>query len=302
MAAVWERCSAASERLEEPLAGTGPEAARWLLLEQPGPWGREALLECDLAEPVADALAREAAAHGVKVHLIRRSPQRAPDGPRTCFLVSTERGRAWIERHEIERGEDVLGLDLAALGAGEPTSAGHRWERPLYLVCTHGRRDACCAEFGRPLARAFSAHRAQETWQCAHLGGHRFAPTMLALPHGLCYGRVPAAAARELAEAHEDGRVATELLRGRAGDPWAVQVADARVRAELGLDGVDDVAIVAHEPDGPDAATVVVEVPGGRRLAVAVRRAPTGVPRPTSCAPGKAADPPVAVAELPALR
>ena len=138
MAAVPERCSAASERLEEPLAGTAPEAARWLLLEQPGPWGREALLECDLATPVAEALAREAAAHRVKVHLIRRSPQRAPDGGRTCFLVSTERGRSWVERHHLDRGEDVLGLDLAALGAGETTAAGARWERPLYRGFTHG--------------------------------------------------------------------------------------------------------------------------------------------------------------------
>jgi hypothetical protein len=298
MAAVAERCSAASARLGEPLAGSAPEAERWLVLEQPGPWGRDALAESDVPPDVAAELAARAAAHGVKVHLVQRSPQRAPDGPRACFLASTQRGQAWVERHELTRAADVLALDLATLGAGRPTDPAARWERPLYLVCTHGRRDACCAEFGRPLARALAAHRSEDTWQCAHLGGHRFAPTMLALPHGLCYGRVPAAGARALAAAYERGRVIPELLRGRAGEPWAVQVADVRVREQLGLRGIDDLALLEHALDGPDAATVTFGAPGERRVVVDVTRAPTGLPRPTSCGKAELADPPVPVAEI----
>jgi hypothetical protein len=33
-------CSDISSALSEPLAGTAPEAACWVVLEQPGPWGR----------------------------------------------------------------------------------------------------------------------------------------------------------------------------------------------------------------------------------------------------------------------
>jgi hypothetical protein len=36
-------CSALSRLLDEPLAGTAPVAKSWIMLEQPGPWGRKAL-------------------------------------------------------------------------------------------------------------------------------------------------------------------------------------------------------------------------------------------------------------------
>ena len=36
-------CSVLSRELDEPLAGTGAVAAAWLLVEQPGPWGRAAV-------------------------------------------------------------------------------------------------------------------------------------------------------------------------------------------------------------------------------------------------------------------
>jgi hypothetical protein len=291
MSSVRERCSAASARLDEPLAGTASEAMHWLLLEQPGPWGRDALEESDVPGPVAAELAARAAEHGIKVHLVRRSVRREPDGPRTCFLASTERGRSWVEHHRLTRAADVLDLDLAALGEGRPTDPAARHDAPLYLVCTHGRRDACCAELGRPLARAFAAHRPEATWDCAHLGGHRFAPTMLTLPDGLCYGRVPAAAARPLAEAHERGRVVPELLRGRVGDPWAAQVADAEVRLARNLRGRDDVEVRAVVPDGPDGAIVQVAPAGEEALTLLVRREPAGIGRTTSCAGDKVADP-----------
>ena len=36
-------CATASRDLSEPLAGTAATASTWLLVEQPGPWGTEAL-------------------------------------------------------------------------------------------------------------------------------------------------------------------------------------------------------------------------------------------------------------------
>jgi Sucrase/ferredoxin-like len=150
------------------------------------------------------------------------------------------------------------------------------WPEPVYAVCTHGKRDPCCARRGRPLARAMKAARPEQTWEIGHIGGHRYAATFLAFPRGLAFGRVPAAAGPEIVAGLERGEIALEHLRGRAGDPWAVQAADVLVRRELGLRGLDDVAIEGAV--GP----MVRLLAGGRRWVATVERTIAGE-RPLSC-------------------
>ena len=85
-----------------------------------------------------------------------------------------------------------------------------------------------------------------------------------------------------MAAALEAGRVPVELLRGRVGDPWAVQAAEALVRAERGLEGLDDVDVLAVEGD------VVTLRADGAVVRVEVDREPLPE-RPASC--GKADEP-----------
>ncbi len=287
------RCSQVSLDAGEDLAGSAPGDARWLLLEQPGPWGREALLESDLDPSIARPLHERTQALGIRVGLLRRDAARAadPDAPRTCFLASTERGDAWLERHVLPAPADVLALDLDALAAGERTDPAAAWDRPVLTVCAHGRRDACCSLLGRPVQRALSAHWPDETWQCSHTGGHRFAPTFIAYPHGACFGRVDPDAAPGVVSDLAAGRLDLDRLRGRCGDAPLVQAADVLARRALGLDGVDALAPTGVEPRGPDEAVVTLTAPDGGAHAAHVRRVPTGAPRIQSCAKPDAVDP-----------
>ena len=72
-------------------------------------------------------------------------------------------------------------------------SDGTLSDRPLVAVCAHGRHDQCCAVRGRSACGAIADEYPEYTWECSHLGGDRFAATMLILPEGLCYGRVDSA-------------------------------------------------------------------------------------------------------------
>ena len=281
-------CSTLAERVGDDLAATAPSAGRFLLLEQPGPWrDRNAVVNSDLDVGVARELLARADAAGVKVHLIRRSPRRADPRPRTCFLASTARDDPWIERHELGDPADVLELDLA----GRHPAA--TWREPVYTACTHGKRDPCCARRGRPLVRALRAARPSETWEIGHIGGHRYAATFIAFPHGLTFGRVPAAAGPRIVAALERGEIALEHLRGRAGDPWPVQAADVLARRELGLRGLADLAVEGFE-ERADTAAVRLRTADGTAWEAAVRRRMAGE-RPLSCG----AEPePVAAYEL----
>ena len=71
-----------------------------------------------------------------------------------------DRGRCWRQL--------VATLHAAADAAAElPLDGdGDAWKPhpdPLVLVCTNGRHDACCATFGRPLARDLRQQRSPAT-------------------------------------------------------------------------------------------------------------------------------------------
>ncbi len=230
------RCSVrALLRGDSPLA-TAPPAQRWVLVEQPGPWGRDALQQSRFDPRVAPLLARRAREENVRLLLIRRPGDRLTDSGRRWAYVDGRPGRErlWWS----VRSQDADLLDAPWDGSvGEPAVG------PTYLVCTHGAHDACCALRGRPLARALPAPGPADVWECSHLGGDRFAANVVVLPHGFYYGQVTGDGG-ELVEAHAAGRVALRWLRGRAGLPPPAQAAQHAARSALGLLGVDDLPVV----------------------------------------------------------
>jgi Sucrase/ferredoxin-like len=175
--------------------------------------------------------------------------------------------------------------ELAALplpGPGQPLPGAPLTE-PLLLVCTHGRRDRCCALEGRALAAALTAASEPRVWECSHLGGHRFAPTALVLPTGYLYGNLDLASAIAARKAAGAGEVETERCRGRCTWSPAGQVAELTVRAATGIRDADALRV---QPDAGD--TVLVTARTGRRWLVEVERVELGGYRPTSCGAGPA--------------
>lgn len=225
------RCSLASLTDDEPIAGTAPTDAEILLVECPGPWGRDAVSDNRLPEPVREHLA----GLDLKVFLLRRYDGSAGPGTRVFRASATDEGYA-VRTTVLERPEDLLDLDLAD-PAAMPAHDG-----PLWLVCTNGKRDRCCAELGRPIAGLLAQEWPDATWETTHLGGHRFSGTLLALPSGLALGRLDTATALAACEAVERGEVPLEVTRGRAGRSGERQVRELHVLA--GGDPDDEVVAV----------------------------------------------------------
>jgi hypothetical protein len=91
---------------------------------------------------------------------------------------------------------------------------------------------------GRSACKAIAARYPEYTWECSHLGGDRFAATMLVLPEGLCYGRVDTADSADLVRLYLEGRVDNRFLRGRTSLPHAVQAAQHFAREAFGDDRI----------------------------------------------------------------
>lgn len=272
MSLTSERCSVASNARGEPLAGTASTVRAWLLLEHSGPWGRDAFHDGRHAsEGFGSALSRRCRSLGVRPLLIRRVGRTDPVVSPTCFAIRSDVPR--IERTRLGSHQDALGLDLEALGRGEPLGLEADGE-PLFLVCTHGRHDVCCAERGRPLARALAEALPQATWEASHIGGDRFAGNILALPHGIYFGRVEPQDAESVARTYLEGHLSLSHLRGRSTQGMPVQFADLALRVELGLDGIDDVAAEGSTREG-EVVRAIFRTPRGRfAVTLAVGHAP----------------------------
>jgi hypothetical protein len=242
------RCSVrALARGDSPMATASP-AQRWVLIEQPGPWGREALAESRFDAEVAPLLARRSRAENVRLLLVRRPGDRLADSGRRWAYADSRPGREGLWWSTRAADADLLTAPWDG-SVGEPAPG------PTYLVCTHGGHDACCALRGRPLARALPAPGPADVWECSHLGGDRFAANVLVLPHGFYYGQVPGDGA-EVVAAHQRGQVALPWLRGRAGVPIPAQAAQHAARGKLGLLGLDDLAVSAVRQLTPPGAEV----------------------------------------------
>jgi hypothetical protein len=260
------RCSHASEAEDEPLLGTASTITNWLLVEHRGPWGESALRHARLPAGLGDMLRRRERELKIRVLLIRRHGRDAGDR-RSCFAIHTGPDRPWIEWTDLEDVRDVASLDLEALGRG--TSVGLApSEGALFAICTHGRRDPCCAERGRPLASALSDTFPQETWESTHIGGDRFAGNMIAFPHGFYFGRVDPSAGVEVATGYTEGRIDLEHLRGRCCRPTDVQAAEHHLRVRHALNGVDDVTVTDVTRAGRETFTTFRTPLGSHRVGV----------------------------------
>jgi hypothetical protein len=256
---LGDRCSLRSLAAGEPLAGTASTIRHWLLIEHPGPWGGDGLLDARLPRGLGRELRTLEARTGARVLLIRRTDRtREYDGGRVlCFGIDTR--DAWLGFEVLERIQDAAELDPRERSSfpGDPQG------EPLFVVCTHGGRDPCCAERGRPLARGLAASFPDVTWESTHVGGDRFAGNLVAFPHGLYFGRVEPEDAPEIVRAYAEGRIARlDRYRGRSSDPFHVQVAERALRGHLGMDRIDALALESSDRRG-DLADVTFATAGG---------------------------------------
>ena len=259
-------CAALAAAAGEPLVGTASRIRHWLLVEQPGPWGHDALLESGLPRAVGAALRAEEERLGVRILLIKRRDRPDPS-PRRCFAAFTGRRQRLLATFEVADPAELLDLDLETRVRTRWAGFGDLLAEPLAVVCTHGKHDACCAREGAPVARALADR--PDVWEATHVGGDRFAGNLVCFPHGLYYGRVTPEAAPAIVDAYAAGRIVLGSYRGRSAHAPAVQAAERHLLAAIGLDGVDDLVVTGHERGDPHR--VSFRTPSGEERTVEVR-------------------------------
>jgi len=212
-------CADLSRTREEPLGATASRIDNWILVEYRGAWRRD-ILGGSLLSPKLKTHLRE------HLELLRparllfvKQPERRAESGRRVFLASTTPGAERLLGLEVEHQDDLRDVDLAdALAGGD--APFHPIADPVLVVCTHGKRDRCCARYGGPLYDALRAAAPPgEVWQSSHVGGDRFAGNVVVLPEGLFFGRVGEEDLDPILDDYFDGRIHLSAIAGGRPTP-----------------------------------------------------------------------------------
>ncbi|WP_273353333.1 sucrase ferredoxin [Corynebacterium resistens] len=264
----------------EKLPGTAKNAKLVLAVEFFRGWGKDILDGEALGDELAGELKKFLKANKAELHFIRRPGRAGQDreklGTRQLFIAWADAERAGynpeepytpiLEEMQVASTRDLLDLDLSRPGANAQAKTV---DRNILLVCTHARRDRCCAIFGRPVAAELSKDY-DEVWESSHTKGHRFAPSMILLPSNYSFGRLTSEEARHMLDGAREQHLTFHNNRGRGTLTPPAQVAELQVARQLlgqGFElGLNDFASretsseTARDSEGNKTKAVTVEV------------------------------------------
>lgn len=218
-----------SDQRVESLPGTAKTGTVFIAFEHALGWGHD-IMDGDAFGPeltarVAEFLQRT----GASLQLIRKPGREGQQRSiRSVFIAFVEQG--YVEKLSLRSIEELLDLDISAPG----TSGGEPVDHPVVLVCTHGKRDRCCALKGRPLAAYLDQTFPGEIiWESSHTKGHRFAPSIIALPWGYSFGHLAERPAADMVRYLQRGELFLAGNRGRSCYAAPDQVAELAVASHL---------------------------------------------------------------------
>jgi hypothetical protein len=221
-------------------------------LEVNEPPGANALLDSSLPQSVKDYLVNVQSSIPSPRLLLIRSRIPSPISSYSFYLAAAGEERPRLYEFHLNSYEELLSMDIPAILRSYPAYAGNLRREPLFVVCTNGKRDPCCARWGVVTYNAMAEHEGITLWQTSHVGGHRFAANLVLLPYGIYYGHVSSERATQIITDTLNRRIALENYRGRACYPPIVQIADYYVRIKTKNASLDGFHLYFVEETRPD--------------------------------------------------
>jgi len=281
-------CAELSHEIDMQMIGTAPAVDIWFLLEYGGSWRAKATNDNDLPHRVQAWLAGavETAGRG-RLQFIKQKQTALRPGF-TFFIALAREIKPLLYEFHLESYDHLLSLDLSGLLAGETGEGQYLRTDPLYLTCTNGKRDRCCSRLGLALYQTLHERVGDDAWQCTHLGGHRYAPTMVTFPSGTCYGRLTPVDLTLLVQTQSRDELLLTHLRGRSCYEDVVQAADWFLRQETGVHERDAYRLLEAKPAGETQWTIRFVAPAtGEIHRLTVARTMSDAAYMVSCSPVK---------------
>ncbi|MCG8368783.1 MAG: sucrase ferredoxin [Pseudanabaenales cyanobacterium] len=270
----FDFCADQARQRGEDCLGTAPTPSTYVCVECPSPWASQQFeskatpdnLRCWMAE-------QDFQRQQTKFLLISSHPSQQQSGARILFFEKPSGPARCYQRRETwvaDPAQIVNQLQRYFSGEKVGIDTTHSRDRDI-LICTHGAYDRCCGRYGYPLYRRLLKWASQpklshvRLWQASHIGGHRFAPTLVDFPEGRYYGGISLAQSQQLLLRQGPIQDLLVAYRGWGLLPRPLQVAEAaffrqygwdwlQLRVEYTLTAKDDQeiirgALLCHAPD-----------------------------------------------------
>jgi len=270
-------CSVVSKKAGDDPGGSGTPFDAYLGVEIPPPWADDIAESRRFPEGLVDPLERawDAGIIG-KFTGLMPAPEYSVEGRARVLLFEKPQGPlAAYERREWLLPSEQLVPFAEALADTDDLSRFDRYREEGagvrdVLVCTHGAHDACCGKFGYPVYEELRSEHAGpdlRVWRTSHIGGHRFAPTLLDFPEGRYWGHVETEHLEGLARRSVPAAQLARFCRGwaavgrpfeqlverevlaREGWEWTTYLRSARTLSQRGEERAE-VLIEYASPDG----------------------------------------------------
>ncbi len=286
-------CSLVSRANGEDPAGSARPLQTRLIVEMAQPWQRNVLDSRHAVKGLRQVVqgAQECGILGVFAAVLPDREYSRKGHTRCLFLRRPAGPFAVYEKEDflVPNGELVAAVEALLQGwGGHSPFERYRQDTACVrdiVVCTHGSRDVCCGKFGYPvydtLRRRYDAARWKvRVWRSSHIGGHRFAPTLIDYPEARYWGHLEPWAAERLAAKRGQvsdlrrfyrgwsglsspfEQVAEREIFAREGWMWSGYLKEGRILASVRNRA--EVRIVYESPDGAvsGAYEAVVEATG----------------------------------------
>ncbi len=266
-------CSTQTAVLAEPPGGTAGNADRVVLVQLALPWPAK----IDRHPLLAGLQPTKAGSGKVQVlgittadsdqasqcgHIICYSRISDPSSTGTTTFAGYERRELVVDPDQLLPAlQLIIDGDLAAMDAATEDVAD-------VLICTHGSRDRCCGQSGTLLFLELEDALASgdisspvRIWRTSHIGGHRFAPTVLTLPDGLAWSNLTADSLVSILDQSLAPADAHRHLRGSIGFPARpVQIVDGLGLLGAGWSWFDGprTALLTNQPDDTESESSIV--------------------------------------------
>lgn len=245
-------CSECSRAAGEQLLGSAPRADVWLMLEYGGSWGPKSPDDSDLPDAIKSRINQWIKATRYSKFCFIKQRDDAPRGATRLYVARSLETLSEMYRIDLASYDDLLRLDITPFTQGLPEAAEYLTEERLFAICTNGRRDVSCARYGTPVFQEFRKEVGLSAWQTTHLGGHRFAATLVCLPEGVVYGFVDPEDTLDLIVHTRKSTVRLDKLRGRSCYDDVEQAAEQFLREERTLTDIYEIRLVGKEEVEPD--------------------------------------------------
>ncbi len=237
-------CAEGSRAVQENPIGHASIHPYYVLIECPTPWPYQAL-ESSPLPPDVKTLPNYLYQTGKPSRFLLIYNQKLAL-PQTYRVIILKRQKGWSQgynkrEYHLNDLADVAGIVEQDLAGNPPTENVVSNQVRDLLVCTHGSHDQCCARYGKPffyeanqLIDQLSLNQSVRVWEVSHIGGHRFAPTLIDFPSGRYYGKISTSELSHILQQIDNYEVFSHVYRGWGILPRTAQILEQHLILQWG--------------------------------------------------------------------